>query len=392
MFVLTSSTKKLAKMTKRIRGVCGGTSAGKTISILQILISKAQKDKRPTLTSVVSESFPHLKKGAMRDFKNIMQEHGYWKESAWNATDSIYTFETGSKIEFFSADQPSKVRGPRRDRLFINECNNVAYEAFDQLEVRTNIEIWLDWNPTNEFWFYTEVLGQRDDAEMITVTYKDNEGLPETIIQSIENRKDRKQWWKVYGLGQLGEIEGRIYKGWRIIDEIPHEARLEGYGLDFGYSNDPTAIVAIYYYNGGYILDEILYRKGMSNQQIASFMNNLDFGVIVADSAEPKSIDELKLYGLSVVAAKKGAGSILQGINYVQEQSVSVTKQSINLIKEYRDYLWQTDKDGKTVNIPEGGFDHALDAVRYKLSSVLKPKYEQKPIIQTSGDLAQLWS
>ena len=379
-------------MSKRIRGVCGGTSAGKTISILQILISKAQKDKRPTLTSVVSESFPHLKKGAMRDFKNIMQEHGYWKESAWNATDSIYTFETGSKIEFFSADQPSKVRGPRRDRLFINECNNVAYEAFDQLEVRTNIETWLDWNPTNEFWFYTEVLGQRDDAEMITVTYKDNEGLPETIIQSIENRKDRKQWWQVYGLGQLGEIEGRIYKGWRIIDEIPHEARLEGYGLDFGYSNDPTAIVAIYYYNGGYILDEILYRKGMSNQQIASFMNNLDFGVIVADSAEPKSIDELKLYGLSVVAAKKGAGSILQGINYVQEQSVSVTKQSINLIKEYRNYLWQTDKDGKTVNIPEGGFDHALDAVRYKLSSVLKPKYEQKPIIQTSGDLAQLWS
>mgnify|MGYP006877223724 FL=1 len=392
MFVLTSSTKKLAKMTKRIRGVCGGTSAGKTISILQILISKAQKDKRPTLTSVVSESFPHLKKGAIRDFKNIMQEHGYWKESSWNATDSIYTFETGSKIEFFSADQPSKVRGPRRDRLFINECNNVAYEAFDQLEVRTNIEIWLDWNPTNEFWFYTEVLGQRDDAEMITVTYKDNEGLPETIIQSIENRKDRKQWWQVYGLGQLGEIEGRIYKGWRIIDEIPHEARLEGYGLDFGYSNDPTAIVAIYYYNGGYILDEILYRKGMSNQQIASFMNNLDFGVIVADSAEPKSIDELKLYGLSVVAAKKGAGSILQGINYVQEQSVSVTKQSINLIKEYRNYLWQTDKDGKTINIPEGGFDHALDAVRYKLSSVLKPKYEQKPVIQTSGDLAQLWS
>ncbi len=391
MFVLTSSTKKLAKMTKRIRGVCGGTSAGKTISILQILISKAQKDKRPTLTSVVSESFPHLKRGAMRDFKNIMQEHGYWKESAWNATDSIYTFETGSKIEFFSADQPSKVRGPRRDRLFINECNNVAYESFDQLAVRTRLEIWLDWNPTNEFWFY-DLLNTRDDVEMITVTYKDNEGLPETIVKDIEAHKLNKNWWTVYGLGQLGEVEGRIYKGWRIIDEIPHEARLEGYGLDFGYSNDPTAIVAVYYYNGGYVLDEVLYRKGMSNQQIASFMNNQEFGVIVADSAEPKSIDELKLYGLSVVAAKKGAGSILQGINYVQEQSVSVTKQSTNLIKEYRNYLWQTDKDGKIINVPEGGFDHALDAVRYKLSSILKPKYEQKPIIQMSGDLAQLWS
>lgn len=391
MFVLTSSTKKLAKMTKRIRGVCGGTSAGKTISILQILISKAQKDKRPTLTSVVSESFPHLKRGAMRDFKNIMQEHGYWKESAWNATDSIYTFETGSKIEFFSADQPSKVRGPRRDRLFINECNNVAYESFDQLAVRTRLEIWLDWNPTNEFWFY-DLLNTRDDVEMITVTYKDNEGLPETIVKDIEAHKLNKNWWTVYGLGQLGEVEGRIYKGWKIIDEIPHEARLEGYGLDFGYSNDPTAVVAVYYYNGGYILDEILYRKGMSNQQIASFMNNLDFGVIVADSAEPKSIDELQMYGLSVVAAKKGSGSILQGIGYVQEQSISMTKRSVNLIKEYRNYLWQTDKDGKTINIPEGGFDHALDAVRYKLSSVLKPKYEIRPTVQTSGELSSLWS
>ena len=391
MFVLTSSTKKLAKMTKRIRGVCGGTSAGKTISILQILISKAQKDKKPTLTSVVSESFPHLKRGAMRDFKNIMQEHGYWKESAWNATDSIYTFETGSKIEFFSADQPSKVRGPRRDRLFINECNNVAYESFDQLAVRTRLEIWLDWNPTNEFWFY-DLLNTRDDVEMITVTYKDNEGLSETIVKDIEAHKPNKNWWTVYGLGQLGEVEGRIYKGWKIIDEIPHEARLEGYGLDFGYSNDPTAVVAVYYYNGGYVLDEVLYRKGMSNQQIASFMNNLDFGVIVADSAEPKSIDELQMYGLSVVAAKKGSGSILQGIGYVQEQSISMTKRSVNLIKEYRNYLWQTDKDGKTINTPEGGFDHALDAVRYKLSSILKPKYEIRPTVQSSGELSALWS
>ena len=139
-------------------------------------------------------------------------------------------------------------------------------------------------------------------------------------------------------------------------------------------------------------MDEVLYRKGMSNQQIATFMNNQIFGIIVADSAEPKSIDELRLYGLSVAPAKKGPGSILQSINYVQEQSISVTKSSINLIKEYRSYLWQTDKDGKIINVPEGGFDHALDAARYKLSSVLKPKYEQVPTTQTSGDLAQLWS
>ena len=287
-YVLTNTTKKLVALVKRIRGVCGGTSAGKTISILQILISKAQSDKRPTLTSVVSESFPHLKRGAMRDFKNIMQEHGYWKESAWNATDSIYTFETGSKIEFFSADQPNKVRGPRRDRLFINECNNVAYEAYDQLAVRTRLEIWLDWNPTFEFWFYTELLQKRDDVEMVTVTYKDNSGLPATIVADIEAHKSNKAWWQVYGLGQLGEVEGRIYTGWQIIDEIPHEAELKGYGLDFGYSVDPAAIVAVYYYNGGYILDEVAYRKGMFNKDIADVLNNLPYGLVVADSAAPK--------------------------------------------------------------------------------------------------------
>ena len=152
MFQLTTATKKLAKLKKRIRLVPGGTSAGKTISIEQLLIDDAQSDKTPTLTSIVSESFPHLKRGAIRDFLNIMQEHGYYDDTRWNKTDYVYTFETGSRIEFFSADQPAKVRGPRRDRLFINEGNNVPYETWDQLLVRTKEYAWCDWNPTNEFW------------------------------------------------------------------------------------------------------------------------------------------------------------------------------------------------------------------------------------------------
>lgn len=391
-YTLTDTTRKLAKLTGRIRGVCGGTSAGKTISILMILITKAHRDKVPTLTSVVSESFPHLKRGAIRDFKNIMQGRNYWDDKRWNATDSVYTFETGSRIEFFSADQPSKVRGPRRDRLFINECNNVSYESFDQLAVRTRLEIWLDWNPTFEFWFYTELLGRRDDVEMITVTYKDNSGLPESIVRDIEAHKPNKAWWRVYGEGKLGEVEGRIYTGWQIVDSIPHEARLEGYGLDFGYSNDPAAVVAVYYHNGGYIIDEVLYRKGMSNSEIANFMRNQEYGVIVADSAEPKSIDEIGSYGLSIVPAQKGSDSVRQGIDYVQSQKISVTKRSTNMIKEYRSYLWKTDREGKTINKPEGGNDHAMDALRYKLSSVIKPKYAQEPTVQTSGDLEVLWS
>ena len=393
-YVLTTSTKKLAKLNKRIRAVCGGTSAGKTISIMQILISKAIDDKRPTLTSVVSESFPHLKKGAMRDFKNIMQEHNYWDDRDWNATDSIYTFQSGSKIEFFSADQPSKVRGPRRERLYINECNNVDYEAFDQLEVRTNLEVWLDWNPTYEFWFYTNVLNSRDDIDFITLTYKDNEGLPDNIVKSIEMRKSNKQWWRVYGEGKLGEVEGRIYTGWQTLDEIPFEARLEGYGLDFGYTNDPTAIVAVYYYNGGYILDEKCYRKGMSNRDIADLLNSLPYGLVVADSAEPKSIDDIKSYGVAIVAAdKSGTKSkpyLKTSIGHVQDQKISVTKGSINLIREYRRYLWKVDKDGRALNEPDGGYDHALDAARYKLYS-LRSHFEEEGQIYQSGNLEGLF-
>lgn len=358
-------------MTKKIRGTQGGTSASKTISILLWLIHLAQSDEKKTLTSVVAESIPHLKRGAIRDFKNIMVAHNYWKDSHWNATDSIYTFETGSQIEFFSTDNGDKLRGARRDRLFMNEANNITFDAFEQLEVRTKEFCYLDWNPTNEFWFYTEVKDKRTDYELIILTYKDNEALSPEIVASIEQRMNRKGWWQVYGLGQLGEVEGKIYKDWAIIDELPHEARLERRGIDFGYSNDPTAIVDIYYYNGGYILDEVCYQKGMSNKQIADVLLNQPQILTVADSAEPKSIDEIRMYGLNIIPATKGAGSINQGIGYVQDKRISVTKRSANIIKEYRNYLWKTDKNGKILNEPEGGLDHAMDAIRYAMQSIV---------------------
>jgi len=376
-YILTTATKKLSTLTNRVKGIAGGTSAGKTISIIQILIDKAQRDKTPTLTSITSESMPHLKRGAIRDFLNIMQEHHYFKDELWNKTDYTYTFETGSKIEFFSLDMPHKVRGPRRDRLFINEANNIPLETFDQLEIRTKSEIWLDWNPTQEFWWYTDV-SKRDDADFMILTYKDNEGLDKSIIESIERRRDNKNWWRVYGEGQLGEVEGKIYKDWVIIDEIPHEARLERYGLDFGYSNDPTAIVAIYRYNGGFILDEVTYQKGLSNKQIADILNNQTKALVIADSSEPKSIDEITSYGISILGSTKGQGSVNQGIQYVQNQRISVTKRSLNVIKEYRNFMWKTDKDGKIINEPDVLFDHGMDAIRYGLND-LKPKTDYLP-------------
>lgn len=377
-FKNTTATKKVFSLKKRIRAVCGGTSASKTISILIWLIDYAQSHKSKSKNIwVVSESMPHLKGGAIEDFKNIMQGQGYWAESRWHGTDYVYTFETGTTIKFTSVDTYGKAHGPRRDVLFLNECNNLAYNIVDQLITRTREVIWIDWNPTSEFWFYEKMLGKRDDIDFITLTYKDNEALDQNTIQEIESHKDNKNWWRVYGEGKIGEVEGRIYTGWQIIKDIPFEARLEGYGLDYGYSIDPTAIVAVYYYNGGYILDEILYRKGMSNKQIADVLNSLPYGLVVADSAEPKSNDEIKSYGVNLVPVVKGKDSIKQGIQYVQDQKISVTERSVNLIKEYRNYLWKTDKNGQIINEPEGGLDHALDAVRYRLSS-MKPQREAK--------------
>lgn len=375
-FKNTTATKKVFSLKKRIRAVCGGTSASKTISILIWLIDYAQSHKSKNIW-VVSESMPHLKGGAIEDFKNIMQGQGYWAESRWHGTDYVYTFETGSTIKFTSVDTYGKAHGPRRDALFLNECNNLAYNIVDQLITRTREVIWIDWNPTSEFWFYEKMLGKRDDIDFITLTYKDNEALDQNTIQEIESHKDNKNWWRVYGEGKIGEVEGRIYTGWQIIKDIPFEARLEGYGLDYGYSIDPTAIVAVYYYNGGYILDEILYRKDMSNKQIADVLNSLPYGLVVADSAEPKSNDEIKSYGVNLIPVVKGKDSVKQGIQYVQDQKISVTERSVNLIKEYRNYLWKTDKNGQIINEPEGGLDHALDAVRYRLSS-MKPQREAK--------------
>lgn len=371
-FKNTTSMRKVFGLSKRIRAVCGGTSASKTISILVWLIDYCQTHQKKSVW-VVSESVPHLKLGAIQDFKNIMVGHGYWNQKNWNATDYIYNFETGCYIKFSSVDTYGKAHGPRRDVLFLNECNNLRWDIVDQLMVRTREVVWVDWNPTTEFWFYTDILGKRDDVDFLTLTYKDNEALDERTVQEIESHRNNKNWWRVYGEGKLGEIEGRIYTGWRLIDEIPFEARLEGYGLDFGYTNDPTAIVAVYYYNGGYILDEKCYRKGMLNSQIADLLKNLPYGLVVADSAEPKSIDEIAGYGVAITAVEKGAGSINRGIDWVKEQKISVTKNSTNLLKEYRSYLWKTNREGKTINTPEGGFDHALDAVRYRLYS-LKPK------------------
>lgn len=365
----TAATRKIFGLKRRIRAVAGGTSASKTISILIWCIDYAQNVK-DELISVVSESFPHLEKGVMLDFETIMKAQNFWDDERWHQTKHTYTFGTGSKIEFFSVDTYGKAHGPRRDVLFVNEANNLEYNIVDQLITRTRKIVWMDWNPSQEFWFYTEMLHKRDDIDFITLTYLDNDALDETTKKEIESHMANKYWWQVYGLGQLGVARGRIYSDWQIVDGIPHEAKLERYGLDFGYTNDPTAIVGLYAYNGGFIVDELTYQKGLSNKQIADILDNSDPALVIADSSEPKSIDEISSYGISILPSDKGPGSVNKGIQLVQDQRISVTKRSLNIIREYRNYLWQKNKDDRIINVPSPGFDHALDALRYALNSL----------------------
>ncbi len=364
----TQATQKIFTLKKRIRAVCGGTSASKTISILVWIIDYCQTRGNKKV-DILSESYPHLEDGAIRDFKAIMIDRGYWRDSRWNSTKHTYTFETETVLKFISIDKLGKAHGPRRDVLFLNEANNIDYNIYEQLEVRTKDVIWLDWNPSEEFWYYDKIKGVVDH-DFITLTYLDClEVLPKTIIDSIESRKNNKNWWLVYGLGQLGEIEGRIYTGWKIIDEIPHEARLERRGLDFGYSVDPTVAHDIYRYNGGIILDELIYQKGLSNKSIADLLllNNKSI-LTIADSAEPKSIDEIASYGVPIVGSVKGQGSVNRGIAYVQDQRISITSRSTRSIKAYRNYMWLTDKNGKIINVPDDRvheWSNPMDSIRY---------------------------
>jgi phage terminase large subunit len=381
-FVATTALHKIRKLDKRLKVIQGGSSAGKTIAILLILIDRLQREKG-IITSVVSETMPHLKRGAIRDFLNIMETQNYYDDNRWNRSDFTYTFETGSKLEFFSADSPDKVRGPRRNGdLFMNECNNIPYETYTQLAIRTTGSIYLDFNPVQEFWYHEHIAGKADH-DFLIITYKDNEGLPQVIIDEIESRRGNKAFWTVYGEGQLGEAEGRIFTGWNTIDEIPHEARLERYGLDFGYTNDPTALIALYYLNGGYILDEVAYQKGLSNKQIADIIAaQPKRALVIADSAEPKSIDEIKAFGITIAPTTKGPGSVLQRIQLMQDQQISVTKRSVNILKEYRNYLWETDKDGRIINEPSPIWNHAMDASGYAFTSLL-PMIRRKEMLQS---------
>ena len=376
-FIITTALKKLLRLKKRIKVVRGGTSASKTFSILPILIDRAIKTSNLEI-SVVSESIPHLRRGALKDFLKIMMALGRYNDNQFNKSTLKYTFGNGSYIEFFSVDQPDKLRGARRNVLYVNECNNVDFDSYYQLAIRTSGEIWLDYNPSALFWVDREIINQ-DDVDFITLTYLDNEALSDTIVKEIESAKEKAKtssywanWWQVYGLGQTGSLEGVCIPDWQEI-QLPPEARLLCYGMDWGYSNDPTSLVAMYKYNDAYIFDELIYQKGLLNSDISDLLKTNGVNDIVyADSAEPKSIAELNSYGHNVLPVSKGRDSIVYGLNLINQNKVYVTSRSKNLINELRNYIWMMDKQGNKMNKPIDAYNHAIDAMRYAITSQLE--------------------
>jgi len=387
MFQSTTAIKKLHALTKRKKVIQGGTSAGKTFGILPILIDRAIRT--PMLeTSVVSESIPHLRRGAMKDFLKIMISTGRYRDGQWNRSALKYTFTNGSYIEFFSVEQPDKLRGARRHVLYVNEANNIPFEAYNQLAIRTSGDIWIDFNPTANFWAHKEVATQ-DDAEFITLTYLDNEALPQTIVDDIESARDKAKdsaywhnWWQVYGLGKVGSLEGVCIPSWEEI-KLPAEARLLCYGMDFGYSNDPTTLIGLYKYNDSYIFDEVIYQKKLLNSDISNLLRTNDINSITyADSAEPKSIAELRILGHNILSCTKGKDSIVYGINLINQNKIYITSRSINLIKELQSYSWIKDREGNTINKPIDAFNHCIDAARYAITSQLKTPNKGKYFIR----------
>jgi len=360
----------------RFKILQGGSSSGKTYSILQYLITLALKSKKNKLISIVAETLPALRRGALRDFINILGTS--YDRRMHNKSEG--TYKLGSWVfEFFGADNSSRLRGARRNILFINECNNVKYDAYAQLEMRTSDKVFLDFNPTQSFWAHEELVPSLKDNEYFfdVSTYKDNNFVPKNVIDSIERRKydsygNITEYYKVYGLGQIGSLEDVIFDNWTQITEIPHNVSCV-FGLDFGFSVDPATLVRVGIVNKNVYVDEVFYETELTNQDIISRLNNYkgiasNRDMIYADSAEPKSIKEISKGGYMIRGAIKGPDSIRAGIDWLKARDIKVTQKSIHLIKEFRNYTWMKDNDGKVIPKPIDDFCHCIDALRYACS------------------------
>lgn len=383
---------------KRIICLYGGSSSSKTISALQYLTTWALESPDAIVITIIGESIPVLKKSVIRDWQRVVMR-GVFDRKKYNKLELTYTFDNGSIFQFVPADDEARFMGPRQDFVLIDEAYNVTKGIFDQVEIRTRKQILLTWNPVSPFWA-TKLEDERDDVAVIHATYKKNPFVPQSIIDSLERRAlIDPNFYRVYVLGEYGSMEGLIFleqTHWRKCEEMPEDFKRRIYVLDYGFTNDPSAILELRYSNGEYWVDEIEYKPGMFNSEIHDIIkiHSLDEqdseepktheelkrikirDEVVADSAEPKSNAELRQMGLNVIASVKGPDSVKFGINTMKDFKLNVTKTSLNTIKELRNYSWKKDKQGELTGVPIDNWNHSIDAIRYGVTHIRrKPNY-----------------
>jgi len=346
----------------------GGTRSGKTWSVCLCLIELCHSNPDAGMViTICRKTFPALRASVLRDFMEILETEGLYNANDHNKSENLYNL-FGNTIEFISVDMSQKVRGRKRDVLFCNEANELDWGSWQQLILRTTWRVIVDFNPSDEYhWLYDKVI-PRDDSEFFKSTYLDNPFLPKELVEEIERlRETDEYYWTVYGLGERGVSKEVVFHT-ATTPKVPENAKLVAYGLDWGFSNDPTVIVGVYLQGDDIYMDELLYETNLTNPDVAKKLREL--GVdrrmeIIADSSEPKSIEEIHRMGFNIKGAKKGPDSIRIGIDAMRRYKLYITEASTNLHKEFRNYKWQTDRNGKILNIPVDLWNHGVDAVRY---------------------------
>ena len=373
----TNVFNKAYKSTNRITCLQGGTRSSKTYSLCQLFIIKALQNTGKTFT-IVRKTLPACKGSVYRDFLNILKDLEIYSEEYHNKSELSYTLNN-NLLEFISVDQPTKIRGRKRNYLWLNEANEFSYEDWTQLILRTTEQIYLDYNPSDPYSWIYEKVNTREDCTFIKSTYLANPFLDKDTISEIERLKDiDPDYWRVYGLGEIGTIQTMIFRNFELVDDM--QGRLIGYGLDFGFTNSPTALVEVRLLDDSLYIKELLYEKRLTNTDLANKLK--EFGIdrqaeIIGDSAEPKSIEEIYRQGFNIKPAKKGAGIHL-GIDIMRRYKLNITKDSLNAIKEFRSYKWATDKNGDVLNNPVKINDHLVDAVRYLCLNKLSVNHSGK--------------
>ena len=384
MNVTTTFEKLLAAFVNPVyRGIAskGGTRSGKTWSVLQMLHLLALQNEKPLIISCVAATFPMVKRGMLRDFKTMLAAEGQWDENAFNKTESTYSYKNGTMIEFFSCDNAGKVHGAARDVLFVNEAQGIPREIFRQLDIRTRKKVIIDFNPVRKFWGEVDFTGER--YVTIHSTYKDNNYLTKEQVHAIEKNKGDENWWRVYGEGLTGGVEGNVYPEYDVIDEMPETFTGRCLGLDFGFVNDPTAVVDIRFEGYDLYIDLLLYEKGLVNNQIAEYLcgQGINRVTTVCDAAEQKSIVDLQRAHVRATPCVKGRGSIVAGITQVKQFKMHISKRSVAMLDELDNYKWVKDEMNDTyTNVPIDAWNHSLDALRYGVDYLLR-KYRPKMFI-----------